>query len=135
MENSNFTQLPIYKKALEIFNVSRGIACALSDNKHVLEMGYSADINQQYAGEIVTYSLNLMPELAAIQNSSTPGARLKRAKRIQRSAREILSKCKKMDFHNNREREFIMLLRKELQHFDSLFSEWFNSLQLKHKRS
>ncbi|QED37833.1 hypothetical protein FK178_08905 [Antarcticibacterium arcticum] len=132
MESSNFTQLAIYRKALEIFNVSRGIACAISDNKHILEMGYAADVNQQVAGEIVTDSLRLMPELAAIQNASNSIVRLRRARKIRRSAQQILAKCKRIEYSGMREKEFIGLLKTEIQLFDRLFLDWLNKLQLNH---
>ncbi|HSJ11718.1 MAG TPA: hypothetical protein VK916_03475 [Gillisia sp.] len=135
MEPSNFTQLAIYRKALEIFNVSRGVACALSDNKHVLEMGYSADLNQRVAGEIVSDSLRLMPELAAIQNSTNSIVRLRRARKIRRSAQQILAKCKRIEYSGVREKEFLNLLIKELRLFDRLFLDWLNNLQLRHNRN
>ncbi len=135
MEPSNFTQLAIYRKALEIFNVSRGIACALSDNKHILEMGYSADLNQRVAGEIVTDSLRLMPELAAIQNATNSIVRLRRARKIRRSAQQILAKCKRIEYSGIREKEFINLLKTELRIFDRLFLDWLNNLQLRHNRN
>ncbi len=132
MENSNFTQLDIYKKALEIFQVSRGIACSVSNSKHVIEMEISTDSNEQVAGEIVTHSLKLVPELAAIQNSSTTRVRLKRVKKIRKLARLINDKCRKLEYTGIRDREFLLLLLAELKHFDQLFNDWLNKLQLKH---
>lgn len=132
MENSNFTQLELYKKALEIFKVSRGIACAVSNSKHVIEMEISTDRNEQVAGEIVTHSLKLVPELAAIQNSTTKGVRLKRVKKIRKLARLINDKCRKLEDTGSRDREFLLLLLSELKHFDQLFNDWLNKLQLKH---
>lgn len=98
-------------------------------------MGYSADRNQQVAGEIVTDSLRLVPELAAIQNASNNIVRLKRARKIRRSAQQILTKCKIIEFSGMRDKEFISLLKNEIQHFDSLFLDWLNNLQLKHNRN
>lgn len=135
MEPSNFTQLAIYRKALEIFNVSRGVACALSDNKHVLEMGYSTHVNHRVAGEIVSDSLRLMPELAAIQNSTNNIVRLRRARKIRRSAQQILAKCKSIEYSGIREKEFLNLLITELRLFDRLFLDWLNNLQMKHNRN
>jgi len=132
MENSNFTQLELYRKALDIFRVSRGIACVVSNSKHIIEMDISTNNNEQVAGEIVTHSLKLVPELAAIQNSATKGGRLKRVKKIQKLARLINAKCRKLENAGTRDREFLILLLAELKHFDQLFNDWLNKIQLKH---
>ena len=92
MDSQNITQLPVYKKALDIFQVSRGIACAISEKRHVLEMGYSTNENDQVAGTLVSTSLKLFPELAAIQNATNRKNILKRAHMIRRSARQIGSR-------------------------------------------
>lgn len=135
MESNNFTNLAVYKKALEIFKVSRVIACSVSDNKHVIELNFSANANEKVAGEIVSESLRLVPELAAVQNSSNTRIRLKRAKQLRKSARLILAKCKKMEYQGVRELEFIAILRNELQQFDRLVTEWLYNLQLKRNRN
>ncbi len=135
MESNNFTNLAVYQKALEIFKVSRVIACSVSDNKHIIELDLSANSNEKVAGELVSDSLRLVPELAAVQNSSNNRIQLKRAKRLRKSARLILTKCKKMEYQGVRELEFIAILRNELQQFDELFSKWLYNLQLKQKRN
>lgn len=135
MENTNFTHTAVYKKALEIFRVSRIIACAVSDNKHVVEMDLSADPNENMAGEIVTRSLRLVPELAAVHNCPNKMLQLKRAKKLRRSAKGLMARCKTMEFHNVKELEFIGLLKKELQQFDLLIIEWLYHLQLNHRKN
>lgn len=135
MESNNFTNLAVYKKALEIFRVSRVIACAVSDNKHIIELDLSANPNEKVAGELVSDSLRLVPELAAIHNSSNNRIQLRKAKRLRKSAGLILAKCKKMEYQGVRELEFIGILRNELQQFDELFSEWLYNLELKQKQN
>ncbi len=134
MEHSNFTQLAVYKKALEIFKVSRVIACAVSDNKHVIELEYAANPNEKVAGEMVADSLKLVPEIAAIHNASCKILQLKKAKKLRKSARRLMNKCKIMEYQGVKELEFIGLLKNELQQFDRLFSEWVYNLQLKGDR-
>lgn len=128
MESQNFTQSPVYKKALDIFQVSRGIACAISEKRHVLEMGYSTNENDQVAGTLVSTSLKLFPELAAIQNATNRKNIIKRAQRIRGSARQLLSNCKLIEKQGLKEKEFLSLLRMEINHFDQLFGEWLNTV-------
>lgn len=127
MEVQNFNQLPVYKKALDIFQVSRGIAYAISERRHVLEMEYSSIENEKVAGTLVTTSLNLFPELAALQNATSKENISKRANKIRRSARLLLTKCRLIERQGVKEKEFLRILRSELNQFDQLFGEWLNS--------
>jgi hypothetical protein len=129
MEHQDFTSLPVYKKALEIFKVSRAIAYNIGNSEHILEMSYAVDENKRVAGEIVTASLRLAPALAALQNSSCSSLQLKEANTIRKSARKILSKCRKMEYMSKREKEILMLLKKEIKQFESLFSQWYHQLE------
>ena len=131
-ESTDFRNLPVYNKALEIFKVSRAIACSISDNKNIMEMGFSTNFNHQFAGEIVSDSLLLAPELAVVHNTSNPLLRLKKAKNIRKAANRILLQCKKLEFNGVKEKEFLALLKSEILQFDYLFSEWFYKIH--HKR-
>jgi len=134
-EVTDFKNLPVYNKALEIFKVSRAIACSISDNKNILEMSFSANFNHQFAGEIVSDSLQLAPGLATVQCTSNPLLRLRRAKQIRKALNRILSGCKKLEFDGVREKEFLTILRAEILQFDHLFSEWFHKIQLNRKEN
>lgn len=127
MEVHNLNQLPVYKKALDIFQVSRGIAYALSERRHVLEMEYSTLENERVAGTLVTTSLKLIPELAALQNATNKENIRKRANKIRRSARLLLAKCRSIEIQGRKEKEFLGLLRAEINQFDQLFGEWLLS--------
>lgn len=135
MNTNNFNQLPVYKKALDIFQVSRGIACAMSEKRHVLEMGYSSYENDQVAGSLVSTSLKIFPELAAIQNATTRENITKRAQKIRRSANSMLAKCKLIEKQGLKETEFLRLLRMELNQFDRILVEWLNTLQISKSRT
>ncbi len=128
---SDFTQLKVYRKAQEIFKVSRAIACIISDNKNIMEMGISSNYNYHFAGEIVSDSLRLAPGLAVVQNTSNYSLRLKRANNIRKAARRMLIKCRKLEFNGVKETEFLNLLKSELQQFENLFADWLNNLHYK----
>jgi len=128
---SNFTQLKVYQKAQEIFKVSRAIACIISDNKNVMEMGISNNYNYHFAGEIVSDSLRLVPSLAVVHNTSNSSLRLKRANNIRKSANRMLIKCRKLEFNGVKETEFLNLLKSEILQFENLFTDWLNNLHYK----
>lgn len=133
MEHQDFTNLPVYKKALEIFKVSRAIAYNIGNSDHILEMSYAANENKRVAGEIVTASLQLAPALAALQNSSCSSMQLKKAITIRKSARKIMAKCRKMEYLSRREKEILILLKKEIRQFENLFSQWYHQLEYRNR--
>ncbi|CAN5152623.1 hypothetical protein BH23BAC2_BH23BAC2_00950 [soil metagenome] len=132
MESHQFTQLPVYLKALEIFKVSRGIAHVISEKPHVIEMAYSSNPKNSAAGDLVSHSLNLIPQLAALQNSKDAANLFRGARQVRKSARFLLTKCRYIEKEGLKEKEFLRLLRNEIKVFDQLFREWFTTLQVKH---
>jgi len=127
METDRFNQLPVFKKAQDIFQISRGIAFAMSERGHVLEMEYASNENEKVAGTLVTTSLKLFPELAALQNATNKENIRKRANKIRRSAHILLTKCRSIERHGIKEKEFLRLLKTEIIQFDQLFGEWLHS--------
>ncbi|MCM4160730.1 hypothetical protein FHG64_04930 [Antarcticibacterium flavum] len=133
MEPHQFTHLPVYKKALEIFKVSRAIAYNIGNSEHIIEMSLSANENKRVAGEIVTASLQLAPALAALQNSSCSSMQLEKANSIRRSSKRILSKCRKMEYLSNKEKDILRLLKMEIKQFEQLFSQWYHQLEYRNR--
>lgn len=117
--------LPVFLKALEIFKISRLIACAVTDNKNILELEYARESAHRTAGEIVLDSMRLAPDLAAVQNSPNHFLKLNRARNIKRLVTKIRANCMKMEYLGTKETEFLDLLKREVQQFDRLFSDWF----------
>lgn len=135
METTDFKSTPVYLKALEIFKVSRAIACSITDNQNILEMGSSTDRSHRFAEEIVGDSLRLVPQLAVVQNTKNPSLRQTRAKRIRSVSRSLLQKCKKLEFSNSKEREFLVLLNSEIKQFEIIFADWFYNLQINNRKN
>ncbi len=133
MSSPELRNHPVYQKALEIYKVSRAIACSISENRNIIEMENSTDINHRVAGEIVSDSMSLVPKLALFQNASSHSLRLKRAKKIQKAAQNILLKCKRMENNGVKEKEFLYLLNSEIQQFNRLFAEWTYHLHWKNR--
>lgn len=131
MEHHTLTELAVYKKALEIFKVSRAIACNIGDGVHIFEMSLSSNIAHRTSAEIVTGSLKLAPALAEVKNSADGLNRKRRVRKIRTSIHNLLAKCSFMETSGIKEPEFILLLKKEIYQFDQLLSDWLNNLQPK----
>lgn len=135
MNSSEFANLPVYRQALEIFKVSRAIACSISNNTNIFEMQFSSNSNYQFASEIVSDSMTLAPELARVQNIANPSIRLKRINRIRKASGRILSKSKMLEYNNVKEKEFLHLLKEEIQQFEELLGEWLFNLHMNNRKN
>lgn len=115
---------PIYRKALEIFKLSRAMAVHFTRDKHVFEMEYSTCPKDRYAGELVTQSLQLAPGVASVVTAKCSGSRLERIRNIRSSSKSLKSLCKNLEFSGVKESDFLNLLKKEILVFDKMIAEW-----------
>lgn len=116
--------LPVYRKALEIFKISRAMAAYFSEEKNVMEMDLSANPSHQFAGSLVTESLQLAPGIASVATATSKASRLRRIKRIRNAAKNLRNYCKKLEFSGVKELEFLAMLRREIQQFDQMVNDW-----------
>lgn len=121
---NNTYQLPAYRKALEIFKISRAVASYFSNDKHVLEMHLSSNPQHRFAGFLVTESLQLAPGIASVASAPNKASRLKRIEQLQQAARNLKHQCRSLEFSGVKEIEFLRMLRKEIKQFDKLMSDW-----------
>ena len=124
---NNTYHLPVYRKALEIFRISRAMAAYFTNDKHVIEMDLAANPLHFQAGHLVTESLQLAPGIASAACAPNPESRLQRIRNIKAAARNLKSLCRKLECGGVKEVEFLNLLRKEIHTFDSMVSDWFHN--------
>lgn len=124
---NNTYHLPVYRKALEIFRISRAMAAYFTNDKHVLEMDLSANPQDFEAGHLVTESLQLAPGIASAACAPNSESRLQRIRNIRAVAQNLKSLCKKLECCGVKEVEFLNLLRKEIHTFDKMVSDWFHN--------
>ncbi|MBG00288.1 MAG: hypothetical protein CMI36_14940 [Owenweeksia sp.] len=125
----NAYQLPVYKIALEIFKISSAVSSYFSDNRHVIEMELSSVPAHNYAGRLVTESLQLAPGIAGVMTARTKELELKRIEKIRKVAKRIKSNCRNIEITGIKETEFLDLLRREILHFEHLISDWIHQNQ------
>ncbi|MDN3593335.1 hypothetical protein [Zunongwangia endophytica] len=122
----NAYQLPVYQKALEIFKISSAVSSYFSNNRHVIEMEISSVPAHNYAGRLVTESLQLAPGIAGVVTARSIEVKQRRIERIKKAAKRIKSNCRNIEITGIKETEFLDLLRKEIHHFEHLVSDWLH---------
>lgn len=121
--------MPVYRKALEIFKLSRAMAVHFTQDKHVLEMGFSTCPKDNYAGDLVTESLQLAPGVASVATAKNHISRLERIRNIRKASKSLKQLCKNLEFSGVKESEFLILLKKEIQVFDKMIADWIQQIR------
>ncbi|KAA1246043.1 hypothetical protein [Aquimarina sp. RZ0] len=112
---------PAYKKALEIFKISRGIARHSTDNKDILQMSSSNELSDLFSVKIVMHSLQLIEQIGLLKNDR---GNSKYLRHIEYSISSLKMYCEKFELHTSMDRDIISLLKTEIETLKELFWRW-----------
>jgi len=121
--------MPVYRKALEIFKLSRAMTMHFTQDRNIMEMSYSSSQTDRYAGDLISESLQLAPGVASVATAKSHGSRLERIRNIRKTNKSLHSLCRNLEFSGVKESEFLNLLRKEIQVFDKMIAEWIQQIR------
>jgi len=120
--------LPIYRKALEIFNLSRSISHYLVDDLAVQEKNGMEDPNIYFSGDIIQQSVSLAPEILKAESMPFSEDKRRYAASVTRLANSLYRNCERLENTNSNGRDFLPLLRAELKKFRKLQRNWMLTL-------
>lgn len=124
----NLNQLVIYRKAIDIFKLSRHVVSYISYDKDVLALDKSDCQIDKYANSIVMDALGLAPKIAEAEFQQNPNTKLKYAKSIELFIDRIYHNSKRLENTRAQGKDFLKLLRKELIHLRELHMHYVNSI-------
>ncbi|WP_224490010.1 hypothetical protein [Robertkochia flava] len=117
-------ELPVYKKAIEIFSLSRELVRLLSADQNILELSRSRDRIDRISDYLLSASLGLAPRIAMVESSADPLVRLNSLKSIHQATGKLQKYCDQIESRNDQARLFLKQLRSELGQFRKLQSRW-----------
>ncbi|EKF54650.1 hypothetical protein I215_11284 [Galbibacter marinus] len=118
------TKLPVYRKALHIFKLSRQIVDFLRGDKSVLDLHRSSCTSDQFSEKLIMASLGLAPKIAIAESSPDPTVKHASISSIERTTAAILHYCEKLESSHKQSSEFLNLLRTEVRKFGHLHDKW-----------
>lgn len=125
---SNLSDLPIYKKALEIFALSQNISVYLNhDLSHLKEDG-SEDHNIYFSGDIVQQSVSLAPEIINAELERHSERKYKHIASLKRLTNLLYKNSYRLEKSNSNGKDFLPILRYELKKFKRLQRNWMLTL-------
>lgn len=125
---SNLSELPIYKKAIEIFALSQSISMYLNHDLSELKSDGSEDNNIYFSGDIVQQSVSLAPEIVNAELERYSDRKHKHIASIKRLTNMLYKNSYRLERTNSNGKDFLPILRSELKKFKQLQRTWMLSL-------
>jgi len=125
---SNLSELPIYKKAIEIFTLSQSISMYLNHDLSILRSDGSEDSNIYFSGDIVQQSVSLAPEIANAELESCSDRKHKHIASLKRLTNLLYKNSYRLEYSNSNGKDFLPILRSELKKFKQLQRSWMLTL-------
>ncbi|NNC70773.1 MAG: hypothetical protein HKN90_08145 [Flavobacteriaceae bacterium] len=127
--SSQFLDIPIYRKALEIRMLSVSISHYLQDDLCQLKEDGSEDQDIYFSGDIVQQSSALAPEIVnAEKNRHHSKRKYYHIKAIYQLTKVLYKNTKRLEVSNSNGKDYLKLLQRELKIFKSLQRKWLLTL-------
>lgn len=128
MPYKNLRNIPVYKKALELSKMSREIASYVSYNKDLLKLYQSNSHRDIIADSLLTDTILIPQKIALVENSNSYSERANTVTFINIMIRNINSYCTGLEKDGVKEKEYLHLLRMEIQSFRKSYKTWRKTL-------
>ena len=125
---SHLPNMPIYKKALEIFSLSRKISSSLNYDLSVLTPDGKEDKHIYFSGDIVQQSESLAPEIIKAETERFTEKKHKHIASVKRLTNMLYNNCLRLEQSSSNGKDFLPVLRKELKKFSKLQRRWLLTL-------
>ncbi|MGC1204131.1 MAG: hypothetical protein WA839_04485 [Flavobacteriaceae bacterium] len=125
---SNLSELPIYKKAVEIFALSQNISIYMSGDLSGLREDGSEDSNIYFSGDIVQQSVSLVPEILNVELERFSDKKYKHIASLKRLTNMLYKNSYRLERSNSNGKDFLPILRSELKKFKKLQHTWLLTL-------
>ena len=127
--SSQFLDIPIYRKALEIRMLSASISHYLRDDLAELNEDGSEDQDIYVSGDIIQQSSALAPEiLNAEKNRFHSDKKYVHLRSLSKLTKLLYRSSKRLELANSNGSDYLKMLQKEIQSFNSLRRKWVLTL-------
>lgn len=124
----NLSELPVYKKALDIFALSQNISSYLNYDLSALKEDGSEDSDIYFSGDIVQQSVSLVPEIVNAEMERFSDRKYKHIDSLKRLTNMLYKNSYRLERSNSNGKDFLPVLRNELKKFKKLQRIWLLTL-------
>ncbi|THD66551.1 hypothetical protein E7Z59_12210 [Robertkochia marina] len=127
--NRRAQDLPVYKKAVEIFSMSRELVRLATADKNLLDMSLSRERLDRISSSLLSSSIGLAPSIAMVEGSPDPLMRIKSLRFLQQETGKLQRYCEQIDSRLGHSKTFVKRLQNEIVQFRKLQSHWVGRLR------
>jgi len=125
---SHLSELPVYKKALDIIMLSRSISTYINHDLSYLNDDGTEDNDIYFSGDIVQQSTNLAPEIINAARERHSEKKHKHLESLERLTNKLYSNCRRLEHSKSNGRDYLPILKGELKTFRKLQRSWMMTL-------
>ncbi len=125
---SHLSDLPIYKKAMEIYILTRSISSYIQYDLSGLKPDGTEDSNIYFSGDIIQQSVSLAPEIVNAELEPCSDRKFEHIASLQRLTNLLYKSSYRLERSNSNGKDFLPILRSELKKFKILQRNWLLSL-------
>jgi hypothetical protein len=126
--NLPISHSPIYKKALEIFTLSKSISQYLVHDMSALSPDGKEHPDIYFTGDMIQKSVSMFPEILQAENKTFSEEKHKHAASVVYLTKALYRNCERLEKSAHNGKEFLTLLRKELKRFRKMQHTWLLTL-------
>ena len=121
---SHLSDIPIYRKAMDIFILSRSISTYLNEDLCILKPDGSEDNNIYFSGDIVQQSVSLVPEIMKAERERHSDKKYVHVASLKRLTNLLYKNSYRLEKSHSNGKDFLPILRRELKKFKRLQHTW-----------
>ncbi len=129
MSYSHLGAIPVYKKALELREISRALGSYISFNKDVVRQCTSNSLRDNIVDLLISDSNTIPEQIAEVEKSQSYAQQLKSVNLITILLRNLNSYCTGLEKDGVQEKDYLNLLRTELASFRESFKKWRSDVE------
>ena len=120
---SHLSELPIYKKAMEIYILSRSISSYIQYDLCALKPDGTESKDIYFSGDIIQQSVSLAPEI-----ESSSDRKYEHIVSLQKLTSLLYKNSYRLELSNSNGKDYFPILRSELKKFKKLQRNWMLTL-------
>ncbi len=118
----------LYRKALDLCELSRAIASYVTCNKDLLKLYQSNSLRDIIADSLMTDAILIPQQIARAEETTNPVIRFRTARFVSVMLKNIQGYTNGLENDGVKEKEYLNLLRKEIKSFQKSFKKWRKTL-------
>jgi len=128
MSSKGISQLPVYRRAIELQTMSQALAFCVAGSKDFLSLYTSDSLRDQMTDALLTDTGLIRKQIALAASTRSHHIRRGSLQFISVMIRNLHSYCRGLERDGVRESEYLDLLQSELRSFRKSFKAWRKSL-------